>query len=193
MFISAPIDRQLEALPLLARELAHPMVSKRRLVDQSSGISGQVDTEEAARRGLLSRPSALLIPSFYEGETALRQRRVVIAPAQMSEAAPDESVIAFFELRDAPTVLGFLREHTSLLPVLARALAEITKVFGPRKPILELFQNPAEPMDRKLFALIPCTAPVEEAIERLQRLDDEWWASAAAYYGDRLAVDVRGA
>jgi hypothetical protein len=193
MLISAPIDRQLESLPLLARELGHPTVSMRRVVDQSFGISGQVDTEEAARRGLLSRPSALSIPSFYQPEDSIDRRRPLVDTATANESPSDEAVIDFFDLSDAPQVLGFLRENTSLLPVLSRALAEIAKIFGPTRPILEFFQNPAEPADRKLFTLIRCSLLPEDALALLQRLDDQWWADAARYYGDRLALDVRAA
>ena len=195
MASSLPNNPQPDALPEIARQLGDRLRRPRQFVVAplflpAVGRSGPRSERESRLRG----PSAFAIRSFRDDIDERQSRRARAARETEDRRDPaGESVLAFFDMRSEREVRRFLRENTPVLAVLAQALAEVSRVFGPLRPRLELFQNPEEASDRKLFVSIPCALNVESAMALLQRLDEAWWNNASAFYGDRLAVDVEGA
>ncbi len=81
-----------------------------------------------------------------------------------------------YSLRDAATVRRFLHVCPQLVEVLLEARVHLQKYFGPDPQVtLEVISDPeAESID-ELFAYIHTSLPVDEALARLDRLDEEWF------------------
>jgi len=81
-----------------------------------------------------------------------------------------------YSLRDAATVRRFLHACPQLVEVLLEARIHLQKFFGPDPQVtLEVISDPeAESID-ELFAYILTSLPVDEALARLDRLDEEWF------------------
>jgi hypothetical protein len=81
-----------------------------------------------------------------------------------------------YALRDPATVQRFLRTCPQLIEVLLEAHVYLQKHFGPDPQVtLEVVSDPeAESMD-ELFAYIITSLPVDEALARLDMLDEEWF------------------
>ncbi len=81
-----------------------------------------------------------------------------------------------YSLRDPATVWHFLRTYPQLIEVLLEAPVHLQKYFGPDPQVtLEVVSDPeVEGMD-ELFAYILTSLPVDEALARLDRLDEEWF------------------
>jgi len=95
-----------------------------------------------------------------------------------------------YTVRDRETVERFLARHRFLVPVLDEARHAIAAVFGPETPVrLELSTDPEEG-DTTLFARIETPLPVHAALDRLNRLSDDWWLSAMPAARGLLHVDV---
>ena len=81
-----------------------------------------------------------------------------------------------YSLRDAAAVRRFLHACPQLVEVLLEAHVYLQKYFGPDPQVtLRVVSDPeAESMD-ELFAYILTPLPVDEALARLDRLDEEWF------------------
>ena len=81
-----------------------------------------------------------------------------------------------YSLRDPTSVRRFLHTYPQLVEVLLDAHVYLQKYFGPDpQVILEVVSDPeVEGMD-ELFAYILTSLPVDEALARLDRLDEEWF------------------
>ena len=81
-----------------------------------------------------------------------------------------------YSLRNAAAVKHFLFAHPQLVEVLLDAHVYLQKYFGPDPQVtLEVVSDPeVEGMD-ELFAYILTPLPVDEALARLDRLDEEWF------------------
>jgi len=81
-----------------------------------------------------------------------------------------------YSTRDARTVHGFLRTHLQLVDVLLEASPYLDKHFGPNPHVvLEVLSDPEVEGADELIARIFTSLPVEEAMARLDRLDEEWF------------------
>ncbi len=95
-----------------------------------------------------------------------------------------------YAVRDRETVERFLARHRFLVPVLGEARHSIAAIFGPETPVrLELVTDPEEG-DSALFARIETTLPVPAALDRLNRLSDDWWLDALPAAQGFLHIDV---
>lgn len=81
-----------------------------------------------------------------------------------------------YSLRNAAAVRRFLHAYPRLIEVLLEAHGYLQKYFGPDPQVtLEVVSDPeVEDMD-ELFAYILTSLPVDEALARLNRLDEEWF------------------
>jgi hypothetical protein len=95
-----------------------------------------------------------------------------------------------YAVRDRETVERFIARHRFLVPVLDEARHAIAAVFGPETPVrLELSTDPEEG-DTTLFARIETPLPIHAALDRLNRLSDDWWLDAMPAARGLLHVDV---
>ncbi len=85
----------------------------------------------------------------------------------------------------------FLDAHPFLVPLLMEAHGKIEKHFGPFPDVvLEVVTDPEAENDRELFALVQTDLSPDEALHRLDRLDQEWWLEASLQARCLLNIDV---
>jgi len=81
-----------------------------------------------------------------------------------------------YSLRDAAAVSGFLHAHPQIVEILLEAEAHLQKHFGPDSQIeLAVVSDPEVEGEEQLFAYILTSLPVDEALARLDRFDEEWF------------------
>lgn len=104
------------------------------------------------------------------------------------ETASLEDIFVF---RRARNVTEFLEEHPYLCPLLFEAYDRIQEHFGPRPQVtLEVVTDPEATDDRMLYAFIATRLPPEEALEKLDQFDEEWWLTALARTQGMLCIDI---
>jgi hypothetical protein len=78
--------------------------------------------------------------------------------------------------RNAAAVRRFLHVYPQLVEVLLEAHVYLQKYFGPEPQVtLEVVSDPEVEGVEELFAYILTSLPVDEALARLDRLDEEWF------------------
>jgi hypothetical protein len=82
-----------------------------------------------------------------------------------------------YTFRNAAAVRSFLLAHLPLIGVLAEAHPYLSKYFGPNPQVaLEVVSDPeADEGQDQLFAYILTSLPVDEALAKLDSLDEEWF------------------
>ncbi len=134
-------------------------------------------------------------PITSSGSPAAIDERIVIPP--VTESHLDRLEHLLFEIQLAyeiadPVVRAFLREHDALLEVVREAADYLWKIFGREVRLeLRLFQDP-ETGEEELFALVhmPSDTPVEDALQKLQRFDEEWFLDVQDRIDGLFNVDV---
>ncbi len=101
---------------------------------------------------------------------------------------PFERLYAF---RKPEEVGQFLEAYPFLTPLLREAHDKIDDYFGPQTAVaLEVVTDPEAMDDRELFAFIQTSLPSQEALDRLERLDQDWWLDASDRSEGRLCIHV---
>lgn len=81
-----------------------------------------------------------------------------------------------YDIRNPPHVAKFLSENVFLLDLLREIPAQIRKHFDiEQKLILEFFLNPEDPTWHQIHVLIPTKLSVDEAFERYEKFEADWW------------------
>ena len=103
------------------------------------------------------------------------------------------SLADLYRFNDREAVTGFLHRHDFLVELLIEAREHIRTHFGPDTPAaLEVFHDPeGEHGEPDLLALIETTLPPEEALMRLDRLDETWWLEALPRSQFILTITLR--
>ncbi|MDZ7359927.1 MAG: hypothetical protein ONB46_04270 [candidate division KSB1 bacterium] len=110
------------------------------------------------------------------------------APAK--EPKP-EVLKKLYNFRRPVEVKDFLAAHPFLVQLLVEAHDKIGNYFGPQsKVVLEVVTDPEADDDRRLFAFIQTSLLPEEALDRLDRLDNDWWLDAADRGEGKLCLHV---
>lgn len=88
-----------------------------------------------------------------------------------------DRLAARYTFRDPDEVRSYLRIYPHLVQVLVEATEVIPRYFGEDAPLaLEVFSDPeGTPEDKDLFAYIGVPIDRNDAFDRLDRFDDEWW------------------
>jgi len=110
-------------------------------------------------------------------------------------ANPTDSITRLaqrYTFRRPDEVAAFLHEHPRLSAVLLEASDVIPDYFGHDAPLfLEVFTDPeTEPDARELFAIVRTSMEPDEAVARLDRLDEEWWLDASSDESGVLVVSI---
>ncbi len=103
------------------------------------------------------------------------------------------SLADLYRFNDREAVTGFIYRHDFLVELLIEARKHIRTHFGPDTPAaLEVLQDPEdEHGEPELLALIETTLPPEEALMRLDRLDETWWLEALPRSQFILTITLR--
>ena len=81
-----------------------------------------------------------------------------------------------YSLRDTATIRRFLHACPQIIEVLLEAHVYLQKYFGPNPQVtLEVVSDPEAEGMEEMFAYILTSLPVDEALARLDRLDEEWF------------------
>lgn len=98
---------------------------------------------------------------------------------------------ARYRFRDPEEVVGYLREHPYLVPLLHEVGDQIARYFGPGAEVaLQVVVDREAEEQRDLFALIGTDLPIVEAKRRLDELDAGWWLEALDQARCNLTIDV---
>ena len=86
-------------------------------------------------------------------------------------------VAEVFTFRNEPAVRAFLQTCPYLIEDILEAYPHLVKHFGPSPQVmLEVVKDPESEEDsEQLFAYILNSLPADEALERLDKLDEEWF------------------
>ena len=103
------------------------------------------------------------------------------------------SLADLYRFNDREAVTGFIYRHDFLVELLIEARKHIRTHFGPDTPAaLEVLHDPEdEHGEPELLALIETTLPPEEALMRLDRLDETWWLDALPRSQFILTITLR--
>jgi hypothetical protein len=86
---------------------------------------------------------------------------------------------------DAAAVRDFLQTHPHLIEVILEAYPYLVKHFGPNPQVmLEVVRDPEAERLEQLFAYILTSLDADEALARLDRLDEEWFLDQSDRVGD---------
>lgn len=100
------------------------------------------------------------------------------------------SLQSLYTFRKPSMVTQFLESHPFLIPLLFEACGQILRHFAPKPRFLEVVADSEAREDRELYALIETSLPPDEALERLDRFDKEWWLAAMDRAQCKLSFDV---
>jgi len=96
-----------------------------------------------------------------------------------------------YSLRNAAAVRRFLHTYPQLVEVLLEARLYLQKYFGPAPQVtLEVVSDPEVEGVEELFAYILTSLPVDEALARLDRLDEEWFLDQLDRVGGRFNFNL---
>ena len=120
-------------------------------------------------------------------EPIVSDRRAVALDERMASLAD------LYRFDDREAVTGFIYRHDFLVELLIEARKHIRTHFGPDMPVvLEVLHDPEdEHGEPELLALIETTLPPEEALMRLDRLDETWWLEALPRSQFILTITLR--
>jgi hypothetical protein len=114
----------------------------------------------------------------------MAQHNVTIEPAL-------QSLEQFYTFRRPEEVMEFMRAHPFLVPLLEEVRGQIAQYFGlTPEVILEVVTDPEAENDLDLFAFIRTSLPPDEALSKLDRLDQEWWLDRVDHAEGKLCIDV---
>ena len=104
------------------------------------------------------------------------------------------SLARTFTFGDEQAVSHYLDRHPFLVPLLWEVDVKARQYIDVVSPlILEVvkdFESGSEEGD-ELFAMIPTTLPPESALQRLWRLDEEWWLEASRRGPHRMCINIK--
>ncbi len=85
----------------------------------------------------------------------------------------------------------FLAAHPFLEPLLVETYDKIGNYFGPQpEVVLEVVADPEADDDRELFTFIRTSLPPQEALEKLDQLDENWWLDAGDQADGKLCIHL---
>ncbi len=97
----------------------------------------------------------------------------------------------FYSFRNRLEIFEFLRNHLFLIPLLQEAPNQITKYFGTSlQLILEVITDPEATEDHELILFIHTDLSPDEALDKLEQLDENWWLDASVNADGKLCVHV---
>lgn len=96
-----------------------------------------------------------------------------------------------YAFRRHAKVSQFLEKFPFLARILVEAYGKFGNYFEPYPQVfLEIVTDPEAPDDHELFALIYTSLTPDEALDRLDRFDRDWWLDASRTSQGKLCIDV---
>jgi hypothetical protein len=97
-----------------------------------------------------------------------------------------------YTFRRPEEVVDFLLRHSSLLEILEKAPEQIQRHFGDAisSLVLEAVKDPETEDDEELILFIQTALPIDQALQRLDRLDDTWWLETGSRTQGNLGMNL---
>jgi hypothetical protein len=102
-----------------------------------------------------------------------------------------EQVLALYSIEDLKAVESFLEENTFLIPLLFATYLNIVKYFSYSQVTLDVETDYEYPTHQELAAYVVTNLPVEEALQQLERFDEQWWLNVLDQAQSKFDVDLR--
>ncbi len=120
----------------------------------------------------------------------MKRRQIADTPTTQVSWSDIEDLETRYSFRGVQQVHFFLSKYPFLIPVLQEAHTQIKHYFPSALTVLEVSNDPDTEDDGNLVARITTDLPSGQAMETLDRLDDEWWLSAMDRTHDRLSINI---
>ena len=132
--------------------------------------------------------SLIISPVYREMTAGWRQSGLSLVRASELQFVLLEQAYGF---RRRDEVISFLKTCPFLVPLLLEAYGKIAEYFGPYPDVvLEVVSDQEAANDRELFILVRTNLAPGEALNRLERFDQEWWLDASDRARCMLNIDV---
>jgi len=96
-----------------------------------------------------------------------------------------------YDFRNQSEVIRFAVDNSFLLQTLHEAYKQIRNYFGESvQAVLEVVADPEFFEDQELVIFIRTDFSPDEAFEKLEQIDDEWWLDVPADVRKKLCIDV---
>jgi len=95
-----------------------------------------------------------------------------------------------YTFRKPSEVSDFLSDNVYLVPLLVEAYGKIREYFPSAKLILEVVADPEADKEKELVIFICTNLPPDEALDRLELLDRNWWLDASLDSSEKLCIHV---
>jgi len=97
----------------------------------------------------------------------------------------------WYQVADAPAVRRFLYQNRVLADVLVEAFPRVQEFFGPQaQMVLRVVPDREVENDEQLFAYILTSQPPDEAMRRLDALDEAWFLDQLDRVGGLFNFDL---
>ena len=110
--------------------------------------------------------------------------------SQRSAARQTTVLEPFYRLRDRAQVLGFIQQHTFLVPLLLEASEPLRKYFPGSEAFLEVVTDPEVIGDRELVVSVLTDLDPGEAVPKLKRFDKDWWLNSSDRAQGKLCITL---
>ena len=94
-----------------------------------------------------------------------------------------------YVFRRSPEVKEFLTDNIYLISLVVDAYEKIGEYFPQATLILEVVSDP-EDNTRELVIFIHTDLPPDDALNRLEQLDENWWLKASLDAGGKLCIHI---
>lgn len=95
-----------------------------------------------------------------------------------------------YAFRRPSEVYDFLNDNVSLLPLLQEANREIRDYFPEENLILEVVADPEVDNIKELVVFIQTTINPDEALNKLEMLDENWWLDASLETFGKICIHL---
>jgi len=132
-----------------------------------------------------SYPIAISRPMSYEWREEIGASTVRALDFEISQLE------AIYEFLNPFEVRGYFLDYPFLIELLFEAFPEIERFFG-RNPrvVLKVVKDPDIEGEEQLFAYIHTALSAEEALNRMDRLDEEWFLDKIDYTEGKFNLNI---
>lgn len=112
----------------------------------------------------------------WSGRSKPELRRDITSSVLVEQGEKLSRIKRIYGFREEAEAARFLRMHPALIDLLLEAPPHFERYFGPNpQVVLEVVVDPEASDSEELFANICTSLPAEEALERLDQLDEGWF------------------
>jgi hypothetical protein len=130
----------------------------------------------------------MILPSSVDGQDEL------VAPFEKQSGTQTLELLQQYGyiLRHPDDVVEFLSRHSTLLELLEEAPRQVQRHFGDgmSRLVLEAVKDHEAEDDEELILFIQTALPIDQALQRLDRLDEEWWLEAGSRTQGNLGMNL---